>query len=414
MARSVRIAVFICTLVWIVGGSAQTEDTERQALEAVKDHKAIWTVPPTRTPADHSVDGPLMGNGDMGVCLGGPPEALRFFLSKNDFWKLKSEYGSSGPRVFGSLDIVIGSMKGADYRVEQTIRNGVTVVLLEKDARRVQVTSWVAATDNMLVIELAALGYDIDARVSLQVSQGNGSTVEEGQDGPLTWAVRKFVHNMDIPTEAAAAMKPISRAATTAFSLSTDSPVTLVLAMTSRFKHDEPLTHVKTRLSDFNAKDLEQLRHAHEQWWAQYWSRSWVEIDDPILEKAYYQSLYSMAAASRDPEFPPGIFGTWVTTDSPSWAGDYHLNYNHMAPFYGLYSANRLAQADPQDAPLLDFRERGRWYAEQVTETRGVLYPVGIGPKGIETTRNAKRYRESPNFEKGGLFFRRPTWRTIL
>jgi alpha-L-fucosidase 2 len=73
------------------------------------------------------------------------------------------------------------------------------------------------------------------------------------------------------------------------------------------------------------------------------------------------------------------------------WLGDYHLNYNHQAPFYGLYSANRIEQADPEDAPLLAFRERGRWYAANATKTRGVLYPVGIGPLGIETTFSQSR-----------------------
>jgi len=229
--------------------------------------------------------------------------------------------------------------------------------------------------------------------------------VVEGGDGPLTWAARRFVDHVDIATAAAVAMRPMGSAKREELALSADRPATLVVAMTSRFKHDEPLAHVKKLISQFDADDIDRLRHAHEEWWARYWHRSWVEIDDPIVEKAYYQSLYSMAAASGDPEFPPGIFGTWVTTDSPRWAGDYHLNYNHMAPFYGLYSANRIAQADPQDAPLLAFRERGRWYAENVAGARGVLYPVGIGPKGIETTRNAQGYRQSPNFEKGGLFF---------
>ena len=70
--------------------------------------------------------------------------------------------------------------------------------------------------------------------------------------------------------------------------------------------------------------------------------------------KAYYQGLYTMAACSRDPKFPPGIFG-WTTTDTPAWNGDYHLNYNFQAPFYALYSSNRLEQAIPHDAPLLDF-----------------------------------------------------------
>jgi len=107
-----------------------------------------------------------------------------------------------------------------------------------------------------------------------------------------------------------------------------------------------------------------------------------------------------MGSCSRDPEFPPPLFGTWITTDRPSWSGDYHLNYNHMAPYYGLYSSNHIEQADPYHAPVLAFLERGRWYAKNVANCRGVLYPVGIGPRGIETT----LYSWRPT-AKGGLFF---------
>ena len=405
MMRPLTTALAICTLIWSGSAGAHGDDSGHRAPGSVKNHEAVWTAPPGRTPADHSVDGPLMGNGDMGVCFGGPPEALRFYLSKNDFWRLKSEYGSSGPRVFGFLDVTIDALKGAGYRIEQEIFSGVTVASLERDRLSVRIASWVAATDNMLVVELSALKGKTEVRARLHAPEGNGSKVGNGTDGPVAWAERKFAQGVDIPTEAAAAMKRIDDRESAGFILEAGHPVTLVLNMTSRFKHEDPLAHVVSRIAACGAQDLVRLRQDHERWWSRYWSRSWVEIGDPILEKAYCQSLYSMGASSRDPEFPPGIFGTWVTTDSPSWAGDYHLNYNHMAPFYGLYSANRIEQADPQDAPLLDFRERGRWYAEQVTATRGVLYPVGIGPKGIETTRDAGPYRDSPNFEKGGLFF---------
>ena len=33
----------------------------------------------------------LLGNGDLGVCIGGSGHAPRLFLAKNDFWKLKSQ-----------------------------------------------------------------------------------------------------------------------------------------------------------------------------------------------------------------------------------------------------------------------------------------------------------------------------------
>lgn len=117
-----------------------------------------------------------------------------------------------------------------------------------------------------------------------------------------------------------------------------------------------------------------------------------------------------MGACSRDKKFPPALFG-WVTTDKPTWNGDYHLNYNFYAPFYGLYGANRIEQATGQETPLLDFMPRGRWYAKQVTQTRGILYPVGIGPLGVEVTRDFpvltdNGYTEEGDVEAGGLFYK--------
>ncbi len=68
------------------------------------------------------------------------------------------------------------------------------------------------------------------------------------------------------------------------------------------------------------------------------------------------------------------------------WTGAYTLNYNHEACFYDLYSSNHIEQADPEDAPVVVFLKRGEYYAREVSHCRGVLYPVKIGPKGIETT----------------------------
>ena len=51
--------------------------------------------------------------------------------------------------------------------------------------------------------------------------------------------------------------------------------------------------------------------------------------------------------------------------------------------------------------------KRGEWYAENVTKTRGILYPVGIGPSGIEVTRNfpVGGYQKPGDIELEGLFY---------
>ena len=93
------------------------------------------------------------------------------------------------------------------------------------------------------------------------------------------------------------------------------------------------------------------------------------------------------------------------------WTGAYTLNYNHEACFYGLYSSNHIEQADPEDAPVLAFMERGKYYAREVLHCRGVLYPVKIGPVGVETTGDplhpdyVLRPTDDPWLrQKGGLF----------
>jgi hypothetical protein len=56
---------------------------------------------------------------------------------------------------------------------------------------------------------------------------------------------------------------------------------------------------------------------------------------------------------------------------------------------------------------LILYQEVNR-YAKNITNTRGVLYPVGIGPMGIEVTRNFpnSNYQKSGDIEQEGLFFK--------
>ena len=42
-----------------------------------------------------------MGNGDLKVALGGPPEEQRFYLARNDLWRLESWKGRSSPVPLG-------------------------------------------------------------------------------------------------------------------------------------------------------------------------------------------------------------------------------------------------------------------------------------------------------------------------
>jgi len=406
--RDVVCGLLLVTVFWpLVGTRAETHTAE--AKLAIAPYKAVFQGIPKGTPSKTIVDGPLLGNGDLGVCIAGIEGGQRFWLCKNDFWKLARDYrtGPSGPRVFGGLDVKFPGL-GGGWSAEQSFYDAVTTAQWagDKSGRKVEVRSWVAATENLLVVELTATGPDVPAEVSLWVKEGNGSEVAQSGAGEPRWVTRRFAKDVEIPTEVACAMKTLG-ATNTAFTLKAGETVTIVAALQSAFKSRTPLADVRRRIAALDQTGLAAVQREHANWWQNFWAQSFVQIGDPLLEQRYYLSHYVMACASRDPEFPPPIFGTWNTTDEPGWEGDYHLNYNHMAPYYALYSSNHIAQADPYHAPLLDFRERAQWYAQQALQIRGAYYPVGIGPKGIETSRNypTDGYARPGHVEQEGLFY---------
>ncbi len=82
------------------------------------DYTAVFTGPPKNIPTYYMPDGPLLGNGDLGIALAGAPEEQRFYIGKNDWWG----YGD-GSRAMpvGGLTLAIAELKGASYRQEQDL-----------------------------------------------------------------------------------------------------------------------------------------------------------------------------------------------------------------------------------------------------------------------------------------------------
>lgn len=394
-----NLLLTIATLFWAYSGYAQPSD-----------FKNVWQTVPLHIPNEPSTDAPLLGNGDIGMCIGFDRGVLRYYLTKNDFWRLQSKAEHlSGPRTCGSVDVKLKSMAGATFRAEQSLMNGETECILAQNDCKVQATSWVSATENLITVTLTATGTPVEVELELNAPLNEAATVEKGESGGTAYLTRSFIKETDIPTTIAFALQTTGGDSKTV-TLHPGKPVTLYIALESKFKKKNPLKHVLKEVRKMNVAAAERLYEAHNAWWQSYWEKSSFTIADKVLMKAYYQGLYTMGACSRDQRFPPALFG-WVTTDKPTWNGDYHLNYNFYAPFYGLYGANRIEQATGQETPLLDFMPRGRWYAGQVTRTRGILYPVGIGPLGIEVTRDFpvltdNGYTEAGDVEAGGLFYK--------
>lgn len=373
------------------------------AESIVGKHVIRFSEPPKRIPSRHSVDAPLLGNGFTGVALSGLPEAQTFHVARNDFWRLKSALDESYPLVLGKIELSMPRLKGASYLVEQQLYDATSTARFTSADFSVSYKTYVSATEDLLVVELNMEGKgSVEGKVRLSLP-GEKEIVNAPPfervfpdkkeltvtaDG-IQYLSRAFDDSVDIPTKAAMALR-VDQSATGDFVLQPGKPVRFVCAFSSNFKSKDCVATVIKNAKDCSSSRFKKVEKKHTAWWKNYWNKSFVSIPDSVIEKQYYLSLYGMASCSRDPEFPPSIFGSWITRERPDWNGDYHLNYNHMAPYYGLYSSNRIEQADPCYMPLLALIPRGNYYSGKVTGIpEGILLPVGAGPLGIETTRRS-------------------------
>lgn len=425
--RSIHnIIVLFCGLLLISSCDAHQSHSKDIAESIIRKHTVSFNAPPERTPSRYAVDAPLLGNGFTGIALSGPSEKQIFHVARNDFWRLKSAIDESYPTVLGKIELSIPQLEGSSYLVEQDLYDATTYTTFKKDNFSISSKIFLAATEDLLVIDVTLEGEEnIDGSVTISLPGEQDILVElpyerefpdirdyNSTTSGVQYISRGFEESVDIPTKAAMAIKT-EGSTDGKFTLIPGKTVRIVCAFSSNFKSDDCVKAVVKHVESANAKKVADIEKAHKQWWKEYWNKSYVSIPDSVIEKQYYVSLYTTAACSRDLDFPPSIFGSWITKERPWWNGDYHLNYNHMAPYYALYSANRIEQADPYYMPLLEFIPRGKYYSEKVTNIPGgIMVPVGAGPLGIETTRRApfmdeylSEWIETGNVEDEGLFW---------
>jgi len=376
-------------LALIISGSQASGQSTSRPIPAAS-YDPVFDTPPKNVPTPKTPDAPLAGNGDMGITMGGTPDSLTFYLGKNDCWRAYPAYPGGGIALPGGLTILLPGLRSATYHAREILAKAAIESLFEKDSLHLSLHTWVTATHNTVIIECSS-NLRVKARLRLWAKTGNTSVNTSGNAGGVYWVTRSFENTplLAWPSHTAIAMKVIGSpiSADSAIVLLPGHRVTITLTAYTNFDRSNWKTAAIHDARPLSAERIEVMRQAHEQWWQKFWQRSNVQINDPFLQKYYYTSQYLLACSTRGGKFPPGIWGPFITQDSTAWGGDYHLNYNYQAPFWATYSSNHIDLVDNYDQPLLDYMPEGRRLAKALLNMPGIYYPVGIGPKGLVTTR---------------------------
>jgi alpha-L-fucosidase 2 len=360
--------------------------TRSQALRIVNQYAGTFTSAATCCTSE-TPNGPLMGNGNVGVVVVNPINTMSFLFGKNEFWSLSG--GTVEPMAAMSLSI--SGMSGASFAMQENIGTGEVFGQFALSGKQITTTSWMQADDTINNLFFTQFNYAGSGTqtVTVSLAPGNSNTfpTSTGSSGNVlyinvaadsTTTYQGYnTHQVRVAVNVLGATGTISNNQLT-FTLSPGTPVTLVSSVMSNYDSANYQSESISNVNSITESQVADFNSAHSNWWSTFWSQSYIEIPDKTIEKEYYGSLYLLASVSRADTAPPGLWGPWVE-ETPAWNSDYTLNYNYETPFYAAFPTNHVALADSYDAPVVNWVPNAEGLATS-NGWSGAFYRVHIGP----------------------------------
>ncbi|MFI1092576.1 glycosyl hydrolase family 95 catalytic domain-containing protein [Streptomyces sp. NPDC020917] len=385
-----------------VTGHQASHVVAHQASRIVATYQGVWTSPPSVLTNGETTDAPLMGNGDIGVAVGGTIDHQTMYIGKNDFWSSSTH----AIKPLGRIVVSAAGLKGSSYNVVQDIQHAEVRGTYTLNGQTLSTTSWTDANSGTFVTSFTLTGGNAQP-IGITLQNGSGGEPSISTTDTTKGDARNADLDADVYADTGTGSDPHARIAartlgrsqsisgdTITMTIQPGTTSTLVAGIVSSI--DQPSSWQSSAdalVSGLTQSKVDKHKAAHRSWWQRYWSQSYVEIPDKAVEKSWYGSLYLLGCVSRSGKYAPGLWGNWVTGKA-NWNGDYHTNYNYEAPFYSALSTNHIAQMDSYDQPVLDWQSAGEALAAQNGFT-GVLYPVGLSPKG--TSSDTHLYNQKSN-----------------
>ncbi len=303
--------------------------------------------------------GALCANGDLGVVFDNDDKDIIIHISKCDFWKFTAgAHNDGGIKTVGSIRIK--DIDLSEYNIKQYFDKG----LLECTFGNAEIEFFVAP-ENLIYFEIKS---DKKPCVTIEIPDTcNSENSEISQDG-VDCYLRKF--NGEEVTMESAVTVCLKEFDSNRYCIS-------VVTNFDDDNHTEKAVNMVLNADYDNDKENTRIK------WETFFSASKVTLEDKEIEKFYNSSLYHLAGCMGNREFPPGLFGNFITDDFFPWAGDYHMNYNYEAPYYCIFSANHPELFDGYMTPVNEMKENANKFAK-LFGCDGYAFPVSFGPKAMD------------------------------
>ncbi len=168
------------------GASVTREKTVgKTALQIVSGIHGSWSQMPGHIATWRMTNGALIGNGSVGVAIGGTPDQQEFYISRDDFWSVLR--GRIMP--VGRLQLTIPALQGGSSEVSENIGPADVTASFAEGNGQLQSKSWVAAGRNIFFVQLrnpGKTGLQVGAELLDAFGHEDGKTLG-GVAGDVDW-----------------------------------------------------------------------------------------------------------------------------------------------------------------------------------------------------------------------------------
>lgn len=117
--------------------------------------------------------------------------------------------------------------------------------------------------------------------------------------------------------------------------------LSIVYSQTSTNTEKEGIRNIE----EVTAQSTAFLEKEHQEWWHNFYSRSFVSVGEDLFDSFYWTQLYKLGSATRSDRLPIDLMGPWYHNHTP-WPAIW-WNLNIQLTYSPLFAINHIELAEP-------------------------------------------------------------------